>query len=60
MVREANKLFNVVLPFPLYEALRKSAYKRQESMAELTRRGIELVLESEKRVTQAKGRKELK
>lgn len=57
MAREANALFNVVLPIKMYDALRKSAFTRKESMASLTREGICLVLESEKRVTQAKGRK---
>lgn len=60
MVREANTLFNVVLPIKMYDALRKAAFNRKLSMASLTREGICLVLESENRVTQAKGRKDLK
>lgn len=46
MVREPNKLFNLLLPFKQYEALRILGSQRNEPIAEIIRRGINLVLKN--------------
>lgn len=44
MVREPNKLFNLLLPFETYQELRMIAIKKEISIAEIVRSGIDLLL----------------
>lgn len=46
MVKEANKLFNLLLPFRQYQELRSLGVKTNRPIAEIIRQGIDLVLKS--------------
>ncbi|MCK6470039.1 MAG: ribbon-helix-helix domain-containing protein [Candidatus Brocadia sinica] len=46
MVREANKLFNLLLPFKQYQELRDLGTKTNRPIAEIVREGIDLVLKT--------------
>lgn len=48
MTREPNKLFNLLLPFGQYEALRILGTQRNEPIAAIIRRGISHILKSTK------------
>ena len=44
MDKEPNKLFNLLLPFQKYQALRERGITTNTSIAELIRRGVDFVL----------------
>lgn len=48
MVKEANKLFNLLLPFNQYQELRNLRRKTDIPIAEIIRQGISIVLERAK------------
>lgn len=48
MDREPNKLFNLLLPFQKYQALRERGIQTNTPIAVLIRRGVDFVLRDEK------------
>ncbi len=47
-MKEATKMFNLLLPFRQYQALRERGVKKNVSIAEQIRQGVDYILTSTK------------
>lgn len=47
-MKEPNKMFNLLLPFRQYQALRERGLKTDVPIAELIRRGVDFALQTSK------------